>query len=156
MVGKVNRVNGPDFNAQALQREYRCTVSDMPVNDAGLDREDVQGKRFESSSCSSSCSKSSAKRKPQLATLSDKIAERLYPLFTPHILSGASTYQAPRRCGLANGRDELLLILHPSPKVPESDELQLIPTALFLPATIAASEWSASHPPGPRLRLDRG
>jgi hypothetical protein len=44
MVGKVNRVNGPDFDAQALQREYRCTVSDVPVNDAGLDREDVQGK----------------------------------------------------------------------------------------------------------------
>ena len=42
MVRKVNRVNGPDLDAQALQREYRCTVSDVPVNDAGLDRQDVQ------------------------------------------------------------------------------------------------------------------
>ena len=42
MVRKVNRINRPDFDAQALQREYRCTVSDMPVNDAGLDGEDVQ------------------------------------------------------------------------------------------------------------------
>ena len=43
MVGKVNRVNGPDLDTQALQREYRCTVSDVPVNYAGLDRQDVQG-----------------------------------------------------------------------------------------------------------------
>ena len=38
----MNRINRPDLDAQALQREYRCTVSDMPVNDAGLDGEDVQ------------------------------------------------------------------------------------------------------------------
>ena len=42
MVRKVNRINRPDLDAQALQREYRCTVSDVPINDAGLDRQDVQ------------------------------------------------------------------------------------------------------------------
>lgn len=42
MVRKVNRINRPDLDAQALQWEYRCTVSDVPVNDAGLDGEDVQ------------------------------------------------------------------------------------------------------------------
>jgi hypothetical protein len=43
VVRKVNRIDRPDLDAQTLQREYRCTVSDMPVNDAGLDGQDVQG-----------------------------------------------------------------------------------------------------------------
>ena len=42
MVRKVDGINRPDLEAQALQREYRCTVSDVPVNDTGLDRQDVQ------------------------------------------------------------------------------------------------------------------
>jgi hypothetical protein len=46
VVRKVNRINRPDLDPQALQRKYRCAVSDMPVNDAGLDREDVQGMKI--------------------------------------------------------------------------------------------------------------
>jgi hypothetical protein len=40
----MNRINWPDLDAQALQRENRCTVSDVPVNDAGLDGQNVQEK----------------------------------------------------------------------------------------------------------------
>lgn len=42
MVRKVDRINRPDLDAKPLQREYRSTVSDVPVNDAGLDRQNVQ------------------------------------------------------------------------------------------------------------------
>ena len=38
----MNRINRPDLNAQPLQREYRGTVSDVTVNDTGLDGQDVQ------------------------------------------------------------------------------------------------------------------
>jgi len=43
MIRKMHRVNGPDFNADALKRKDRRAVSNVPVGNAGLNRHNGQG-----------------------------------------------------------------------------------------------------------------